>query len=377
MGWEDRPYYRDPRPGAGGGPLNWILYGSVPLFTAFGIRVRAHASLVIIIGLILLLGFGGFGDTVAARVQSVLALFLVILLHEFGHCFAARWTGGEANEILMTPLGGLAMAMARRKPWPTFVTVAGGPAVNVIICLLCGLGLYLAIGVAPLTPNQFVGTFKDDIAPDSSLVAVANYLFWIYSISYWLLLFNLLPVYPLDGGQLLQSVLWKPMGYYKSMLLTLNVGLVGAALMMMIGIATIGTLGGGFLLAFIGLNCLMNCYQMKTMMTAEGPWAFSNEDEPDYGGGGGYGSSYGGAAVATRPERKPKGPGWFARKRAEKVARDEVDEQQTIDTILAKVSAQGMHSLTRGEKKALERATENQRKRDQQRTALRKRSLGG
>jgi hypothetical protein len=268
------------------------------------------------------------------------------------------------------------MTMARRKPWPTFVTVASGPAVNVLICLLCGLALYLMIGIAPLTPNQFVGSFKYSIDPSSSLLDVADYLFFIYGISYYLLLFNLLPVFPLDGGQLLQSVLWKPMGYYKSMLLALNVGLVGAALMMMVGIATFGTLGGGLLLTFIGLNCLMNCYQMKTMMTAEGPWAFSNEDEPDYGGGGGYGG-YGGSAVATRAGRKPKGPGWFARRRAEKIVRDEQDEQQTIDTILAKVSAQGMQSLTRAEKKALAKATENQRKRDQERTSARKRSLGG
>ncbi|MDB5296433.1 MAG: hypothetical protein JWO31_2416, partial [Phycisphaerales bacterium] len=59
-------------------------------------------------------------------------------------------------------------------------------------------------------------------------------------------------------------------------------------------------------------------------------------------------------------------------RRSAAAAQDERDEQQTIDAILAKVSAQGMQSLTAGEKKALQRATENQRKRDQQRTAARK-----
>lgn len=371
MGWEDRPYYRDRPQGYPTGVLGWILYGSVPLFTAFGIRVRAHASLLIVCGLILLFGFGGFGDTVAMRAQSVTALFAVILLHEFGHCFAARWTGGSADDILMTPLGGLAMTMARRRPWPTFVTVAGGPAVNVLICLLCGLGLYLLGGGWPFTPRQFFESFVK-IAMSDGLANVAGYLFWIYSISYALLIFNLLPVFPLDGGQLLQSILWKPLGYYKSMILTLNIGLVGAVLMMMVGLATLGSIGGGLLLLFIGLSCLMNCLQTRRLMLAEGPWGFVDEDGPDYGGGGGYG----GGVTTARRERRPKGPGWFARRQAVNTARQEADEQVQIDTILAKVSAQGMQSLTRAEKRALKQATENQRKRDQDRAAARKRSLG-
>src|SRR3954471_8781383 len=81
MGWEDRPYYREGR-GAGNNPLLWLLYGSVHLFTAFGIRVRAHASLIIVCVLILLLGLG-FGNTIADRVQQVTGLFAVVLLHEF------------------------------------------------------------------------------------------------------------------------------------------------------------------------------------------------------------------------------------------------------------------------------------------------------
>src|SRR3954451_16023730 len=82
MGWEDRPYYREGR-GAGNNPLLWLLYGSVHLFTAFGIRVRAHASLVVVCALILLLGAGfGFGDSMSGRVQMVTALFAVVLLHE-------------------------------------------------------------------------------------------------------------------------------------------------------------------------------------------------------------------------------------------------------------------------------------------------------
>src|SRR5688500_10386944 len=204
MGWEDRPYYRD-RPGQTGNPLMWLMTGSVPLFTVFAIRVRMHASLLVIMVLILLFGIGGFGETAAMRVQAVATLFGVILLHEFGHCFAARSVGGEANDILMTPLGGLAMAMAPRRPWPTFVTVAGGPLVNVVICLVCGIGLYFSVGLFPLGPWTF-GRFVP-ILYEGGWFQLANYLFYIYAVSWFLLVFNLLPIFPMDGGQLLQSVL--------------------------------------------------------------------------------------------------------------------------------------------------------------------------
>src|SRR5438105_7293476 len=112
MGFQDRPYYREGT-GSSGNPLMWLWSGSVHLFTVFGIRVRLHASLLVLIVLVLLLGLGE-GSNVQARVQSMAALFVIVLLHEFGHCFAARWTGGNAEEIMLTPLGGIAMAYARR-----------------------------------------------------------------------------------------------------------------------------------------------------------------------------------------------------------------------------------------------------------------------
>jgi len=352
MGWEDRPYYRDRSPGSGN-PLMWLLTGSVHLFTLFGIRVRAHASLIVLIVLVLLFGVSR-GANVQAAVQSMTILFLVILLHEFGHCFAARWTGGQADEIVLTPLGGLAMAMARRRPWPTAVTVAGGPLVNVIICLLCGLGLWLTLGVWPIGPWQF-GRIYD---PNPSWLQLSSYLFWTYAISYGLLLFNMLPVFPLDGGQLLQAVLWKPLGYYRSMLITVNIGLVGSVLMAMVALASFGSPFGGLLLLFIAINCFTTCLQYRQLLRSEGPWGFQEEDSVDYGA-----SIYGGS-TATRARRGQSRFSKWSAARAKKRAEEEQVEQVRIDQILAKVSAHGMHSLTWTEKRTLHKATERQRQRD-------------
>jgi len=139
------------------------------------------------------------------------------------------------------------------------------------------------------------------------------------------------------------------------MMLTVNIGLFGAVLMMMVGLATFGSVGGGLLLMFIGLSCLLTCMQTRAMLKAEGPWAFQDEDSFDYG-----------ASIYTSDD-KPKRPGLRARisaKRAAKLVREASEERRTIDAILAKVSAHGMQSLSWSEKRALKKATEHQRKRD-------------
>jgi stage IV sporulation protein FB len=281
-------------------------------------------------------------------------LFLVILLHEFGQCFAARYMGGDANEIMMTPLGGLAMAMAPRRPWPTFVTVAGGPLVNVAICIVCAIGIWLAIGILPVGWWTFGAVY--DRAIDSAWLDVLPYLFWFYSVSLFLLFFNLLPVFPLDGGQLLQSILWRPLGYYKSMLYTVTIGMVGAALMAMVGLAMIGTARFGFLILLIGVFSFINCYRMRQMLKTEGPWAFNDEDEVDYSA----------SLYEQEPKPKRRRLSRLAKWKARRLAQQEETEQTQIDQILAKVSARGMQSLTWWERRVLRRATERQRERDVQ-----------
>ena len=103
MGYQDRSYYRDSgrQPG---NPMMWLLTGSVPLFTALGIRVRAHAMLLLAIIFILLfgLGIGGTQD----RLIGAGALFTIVLLHEFGHCFAARYMDGESDVSLQITVTG-------------------------------------------------------------------------------------------------------------------------------------------------------------------------------------------------------------------------------------------------------------------------------
>jgi Zn-dependent protease len=339
MGFQDRHYYRDRESGPFN-PFMWLFSGTVHLFTLAGIRVEAHASLLVSIVAVLLLGLG-YGFTWQDRVQSMSMLFLIILLHEFGHCFAARWVGGDANHILMWPLGGLASADPPRRPLPTFITVAAGPAVNLLICIVCGAFLFVTIGWLPWNPARFVpmGDFR-------SWLNAIRWASWIYQMSYFLLIFNLLPIYPLDGGQMLQSILWPHIGHYKSSNISYIVGMIGSALMCAVGLAS-----SNLLLVAIGASCLLTCYTGRRMLIAQGE--FGMDDGIDYR------AAY--ENFSPRPSRRSTRR---AAQKAARIARAEQLEQQRIDDILAKVSAHGMHSLNWLERRALKKATEHQRQRD-------------
>jgi Zn-dependent protease len=348
MAYQDRPYYRDQSGSTS--PLMWLLTGSVPLFTAFGIRVRAHASMFVYAVMTLLLGLGS-GFAWQDRVQSVTLLFAIVLLHEFGHCFAARWVGGSANDIVMHPLGGLAMASPPRRPLPTFITVAGGPAVNVIICILAGALLWTLSGWLPW--NLF--GFTKPIRGFSSWIDIWRYGYWIYQISWTLLCFNLLPIFPLDGGQMLQTMLWPKFGYFKSMLFSCTTGMVCAIVGAMVALATLNI--GLAILAALGF---WYCLQLRRNLLAMGPEEYADTTD--------YSAAY---EIDPRP-RESKRSVAKAAKRAAKLAREEASEQEQIDAILAKVSAHGMQSLSYFEKRALKKATENQRSRDAARSRFRR-----
>jgi len=351
MAWQDRPYYRD-RP-SGTNPLMWILSGSVPLFTAFGIRVRAHASLLLYAVLILLLGLGQ-GFAWQDRVQNVSILFAIVLLHEFGHCFAARWVGGSADDILMHPLGGFAYAMPPRRPLPTFITVAAGPAVNLVICLICGSILWFISGWLPWNPFYFTPPHRGAF----NWLDLWRYTYWIYEISLMLLIFNLLPIYPLDGGQILQTMLWPKFGYYKSTIYSCVVGMVGAILGAMIALATLN-----IFLGFLALMGFLYCMNYRRQLIAMGPEEYADSTD--------YSAAYEQSTHSDHVRRRRRRFNPRVARKLRKLAQQAEREQRQIDEILAKVSAHGMNSLTWFERRALHKATEKQRKRDEDMELLR------
>ncbi len=146
------------------------------------------------------------------NVLEYLTLFVLVLLHEFGHALACRSVGGAASQIILWPLGGIAYVQPPPRPGATLWSIAAGPLVNVVL-------LPITIALAYSARVYFPGLSHD----------AQRYIVAIAFINGGLLAYNILPFYPLDGGQILRSLLWFVVGRARSLRYAAIVGFVGAA----------------------------------------------------------------------------------------------------------------------------------------------------
>jgi Zn-dependent protease len=181
-----------------------------------------------------------------------LSLFAIVTMHEFGHSLACRQVGGRAERIVLWPLGGVAYVQPPQRPGATLWSLAAGPLVNVVLVpVLLGLVLLAgSLGWAETRPDL-----------DALLRAV-------FGINLVILVFNLLPVYPLDGGQILRSLLWFGLGKARSLMVATAVGFVGvlglAALALRLRSIWIGILTG-----FVALNCWSGFQQARRLVALD------------------------------------------------------------------------------------------------------------
>jgi Zn-dependent protease len=183
--------------------------GCFRLFRFAGIDVYLHWSWLLV-GYFEVKSRAGLFRSPAWNMAEYLALFGIVLLHEFGHALACRQVGGVANRIVLWPLGGIAYVNPPPRPGAWLWSIAAGPLVNVILLPLT-LGLYMLCGMAGVALEL----------PD-----LLHFLWVLVVMNLALLLFNLLPVYPLDGGQILQALLWFIVGRARSLLIVSVLGLL-------------------------------------------------------------------------------------------------------------------------------------------------------
>jgi len=194
--------------------------GTIRLFKFSGITVYLHFSWFLIAAYEFSRRTGVYNSMVWAAFEY-LALFAIVLLHEFGHALACRQTGGIADRIVLWPLGGIAFVNPPRRPGAMLWSIAAGPLVNVILLPILSIALTVS-GIGAEEPTD-LGLF----------------LYHVWWINLGLLIFNILPVYPLDGGQILRALLWFPLGEIRSLQIASVIGLVGsiglAGLMLLLG----------------------------------------------------------------------------------------------------------------------------------------------
>jgi Zn-dependent protease len=194
---------------------------------------------------------------IGPQVLWFVLLFATVLLHEFGHALSCRAVGGTADKIVLWPLGGLAFVQPPMTPYATLVTTVCGPLVNAILW-----PMFWAINTFAL---PYLMT--SDVSVGSMYVIYGCYM--MEEINRLLLLFNLIPAYPMDGGRILQEVLWFFIGYPRSLMIAGMVGTVAGAGFVVLGLGlhsitipwvnfTLGAKGHvELMLVVIGLMCAM------------------------------------------------------------------------------------------------------------------------
>jgi Zn-dependent protease len=190
--------------------------GGITLFRVRGIKISVDWSWFLVLFLIILWLSGGYRDVLGAAddailpyglaVASALLFFGSILLHELGHAFEARRHGIGTQGITLWLFGGVArLERDSDTPGTEFKVAIAGPLVTLAIVAVCvGAGV-LAAG----SDEFFKAMVGDEDAGTSPAVAL---IAWLGSINFLILLFNLIPAFPLDGGRIARAIAWRITG---------------------------------------------------------------------------------------------------------------------------------------------------------------------
>lgn len=352
-------------------PFTW----SLPIGRVLGITVRVHILLVVVfLGFYLRVAYSKEVEFPAgAGIDTLILLgllFLSILLHEFGHCYGARLMDGDAQEVLLWPLGGLASVEVPHTPRAHAVTTMMGPAVNLFLCLLAAAALASA-SLAP--PWPVWDPFHAPLYNWSLAAAAHNGKYWSTGpmLEWWqllaarlfflnanLFLFNLIPAYPMDGGRLLQALLWPRLGYSRS---TSWAVFVGFCAMFIMGVAAFAI--NESLLLGLALFIFFSCRQQWLLLETGG-----EEGVFGYDFSQGYTSLERGEPPAAPPKHRQ--PNFFQRwlqRRAERKRQREQEnreaDERRMDDLLDKIQRHGRQSLTDEENRFLKRVADRYRNR--------------
>src|SRR6476661_2700328 len=176
---------------------------SLKIASVFGIEVRIHITFLLFLAWIWFSYYQVAGvDAAIQGVIFILILFACVLRHEVGHAFAARAFGIRTPDITLLAIGGVArLTRIPDKPWQELVVAIAGPLVNVVIAAVLIFVIRVSADLQPLEHLE---------SPRFELLAK------VASLNVMLVLFNLIPAFPMDGGRVLRSLLAMAMPYVRA-----------------------------------------------------------------------------------------------------------------------------------------------------------------
>ena len=279
-----------------------MLDRRLKLGTFFGIGLYVHWTFALLLAYVAFMS-GGLLAT-AVSLAFVTGLFVCVTLHEYGHALTARRFGIPTVDITLLPIGGVArLQRMPRIPWQELVVAVAGPAVNVVIAAILFLGLTIAYGLGEMTyatGSELSGVLESVTAPaeapvegdvpaeaepasgeappeaepssdtEPAIPSFSQFAFGMMLVNLMLVVFNMIPAFPMDGGRVFRSTLAMVVDYRTATFIASRVGLVCAGLMVLAWM-TVGT--NPFLIliaAFIGFAGVAEARQVDVLESVRG-----------------------------------------------------------------------------------------------------------
>jgi Zn-dependent protease len=200
----------------------------------FGIDVFLHFTFLIMLVWIVGEAYYRTKDwwVAADRLFFVVLLFTIVVLHEYGHALTARVFGVKTRDIILLPIGGVArLESIPQKPWQEFLIAIAGPAVNVVLALLCFVWL--------MVDGTFAAMLQEAVRPAAGnamqSVLDSSMAVRLLGVNVTLVVFNMIPAFPMDGGRILRSVLAMGLDYVQATWIAARIGQAVAVVFAILG----------------------------------------------------------------------------------------------------------------------------------------------
>lgn len=329
-----------------------LLSWNVSLGRWADVQVRLHVSFLVLILAVLHLSVPAEDAPISwPAVVGLLVLFAGVVAHECGHCFAAWKSGGRIDHVLLAPWGGLTYLSPSRNAKVELAIALAGPAVNLGIFLSATLTLVgLGSPIGPLFhPFQL-----PPLSPKLTVIDLFTLTAWTNGL---IVLVNLIPAYPLDGARALRAALRPKFGLPTAIVFSWRTGIFAAAALMCVAWSLPATLEKASLAcSLLGIFLYFSSRQEAQLL---------HDAAARYDG-----DPFNDVFDVPAPSGKSENPlkRWFERRRRLRVAqqaRQERDEENRADDILARLHTLGPQALSADDRAILERVSQRYRQRQQ------------
>lgn len=229
------------------------MKGTFRIATISGIPLRMHWTFLFMFGWVVMAGMDKQGQLkwghLSNLLLSVLTLFACVILHELGHALMARRFGIKTQNIVLLPIGGVAMLERLPvEPKQELLVAFAGPAVNFLIALIF-FPFLLTMDTALLKDmTSFLFNIKEGAFPPFRVTFFNWFLFFLVSLNIVVGIFNLIPAMPMDGGRILRALLAIKLPRHKATQIAATIGAIISG-----GIVIYGVFEFNWILVLVGL----------------------------------------------------------------------------------------------------------------------------